>query len=213
MTANSDGTRAAFWRESCSCWGCGLLVRRNIIFILMSIEIMLNAAGLAFVVAGSRWGQPDGQVMFIFILAMAAAEVAVGLALVLRLYRHHHDAGCRRRQRHERLSMLDLLWLIPALPFVGSLVLRCAGPFPESGGVDCGRRDCGVSRWLSLLVADQLPERSARRPTLTRRSCGPGSTSAGFIREIAFYLDPLSLIMMLVVTFVASSSTSIRPSS
>lgn len=65
----------------------GVLVRRNIIFILLSIEIMLNAAGLAFVAAGSRWSQPDGQVMFIFILAMAAAEVSVGLALVLLL--HH----------------------------------------------------------------------------------------------------------------------------
>jgi len=64
----------------------GVLVRRNIIFILMSIEIMLNAAGLAFVVAGSMWGQADSQVMFIFILAVAAAEVSVGLALVLQLY-------------------------------------------------------------------------------------------------------------------------------
>jgi NADH-quinone oxidoreductase subunit K len=64
----------------------GVLVRRNIIFILMSIEVMLNAAGLAFVVAGSRWGQADGQVMFLFILAMAAAEVAVGLTLVIQLY-------------------------------------------------------------------------------------------------------------------------------
>lgn len=63
----------------------GLLVRRNVVFMLMSIEIMLNAAGLAFVVAGARWSQPDGQVMFVFILAMAAAEVAVGLALVLRM--------------------------------------------------------------------------------------------------------------------------------
>lgn len=66
----------------------GVIARRNIIFILLSIEIMLNAAGLAFIVAGSRWGQPDGQVMFIFILTMAAAEVSVGLALVLQLYHH-----------------------------------------------------------------------------------------------------------------------------
>lgn len=65
----------------------GVLARRNVIFILMSIEIMLNAAGLAFVVAGARWQQADGQVMFFFILAMAAAEVSVGLALVLRLHR------------------------------------------------------------------------------------------------------------------------------
>lgn len=63
----------------------GVLIRRNILFILMSVEVMLNAAGLAFVTAGARWGQADGQVMFIFILAMAASEVAVGLALVLQL--------------------------------------------------------------------------------------------------------------------------------
>jgi NADH-quinone oxidoreductase subunit K len=49
----------------------------------MCIEIMLNASGLAFVGAGSRWAQPDGQVMFLFILAMAAAEVSIGLAFVL----------------------------------------------------------------------------------------------------------------------------------
>ncbi len=63
----------------------GLLARRNVIFILLSIEIMLNAAGLAFVAAGSLWRQADGQVMFLFVLATAAAEVSVGLALVLRM--------------------------------------------------------------------------------------------------------------------------------
>jgi NADH-quinone oxidoreductase subunit K len=67
----------------------GVLVRRNLLFILMSIEVMLNAAGLAFVVAGERWAQPDGQVVFLFILAMAAAEVSVGLALVLELYHQY----------------------------------------------------------------------------------------------------------------------------
>ncbi len=70
----------------------GVLVRRNIIFILLSIEVMLNAAGLAFVVAGSRWGQPDGQVMFLFILTVAAAEVSVGLGLVLRMYHQFKTA-------------------------------------------------------------------------------------------------------------------------
>lgn len=61
----------------------GLLVRRNLIFMLMSLEIMFNAAGLAFVVAGARWGQADGQALFIFVLSVAAAEVSVGLALLL----------------------------------------------------------------------------------------------------------------------------------
>lgn len=64
----------------------GLLVRRNIIFVLMSVEIMLNASGLAFIAAGARWAQADGQIMFLMILTMAAAEVAVGLALVLQVY-------------------------------------------------------------------------------------------------------------------------------
>lgn len=68
-----------------------LLARRNLIFTLMSVEIMLNAAGLAFVVAGARWAQADGQVMFIFILAMAAAEVSVGLGLVLQIYRERQS--------------------------------------------------------------------------------------------------------------------------
>jgi NADH-quinone oxidoreductase subunit K len=67
----------------------GLLARRNLIFILLSVEVMLNAAGLAFVLAGARWAQADGQVMFIFILAMASAEVSIGLALVLQLYRQY----------------------------------------------------------------------------------------------------------------------------
>jgi NADH-quinone oxidoreductase subunit K len=67
----------------------GVLTRKNIIFILISIEVMLNAAGLAFVAAGAKWQQPDGQVMFLFILAMAAAEVSIGLALVLQAYHQH----------------------------------------------------------------------------------------------------------------------------
>jgi NADH-quinone oxidoreductase subunit K len=79
----------------------GLMIRRNLVFTLMSIEIMLNASGLAFIVAGARWAQPDGQVVFMFILAMAAAEVSVGLALVLMLQRKlkslDSDAASRMR--------------------------------------------------------------------------------------------------------------------
>ena len=67
----------------------GLLVRRNMIFMLMSIEIMFNSAGLTFIIAGNHWKQPDGQVMFIFILAVTAVEVAIGLALILQVYHHY----------------------------------------------------------------------------------------------------------------------------
>ncbi|QCT96903.1 NADH-quinone oxidoreductase subunit NuoK [Stutzerimonas degradans] len=65
----------------------GLMVRRNILFMLMSLEIMMNAAGLAFVAAGSRWAQADGQIMFILVITLAAAEAAIGLAILLQLYR------------------------------------------------------------------------------------------------------------------------------
>lgn len=79
----------------------GVLARRNFLFVLMSVEIMLNAAGLAFVVAGAHWGQADGQVMFIFILTMAAAEVSVGLALAFQFLRHFRslDLSTARRLR------------------------------------------------------------------------------------------------------------------
>jgi NADH-quinone oxidoreductase subunit K len=68
----------------------GVLVRRNVLFVLMALEVMLNAAGLAFIVAGAHWSQPDGQLMFILILTLAGAEVSVGLALILQLYRRFH---------------------------------------------------------------------------------------------------------------------------
>lgn len=69
----------------------GLIVRRNFLFILMCMEVMMNAAGLAFISAGSRWGQPDGQIMFILILSLAASEASIGLALVFQLYRRYHS--------------------------------------------------------------------------------------------------------------------------
>ncbi len=65
----------------------GVLLRRNLLFMLLSLEVMLNGAALAFIGASARWQQPDGQIFVMFIMAMAAAEVAVGLALFLQIYR------------------------------------------------------------------------------------------------------------------------------
>lgn len=61
----------------------GVVTRRNFLFVLICLEIMINAAGLVFIIAGSRWHQADGQIFYIFTITMAAAEVAVGLALAL----------------------------------------------------------------------------------------------------------------------------------
>lgn len=63
------------------------VARRNLIMVLLGLEIMLNAAAVAFVGASLRWHQMDGQAMVIFILAVAAAEVSVGLALVVSNHR------------------------------------------------------------------------------------------------------------------------------
>jgi NADH-quinone oxidoreductase subunit K len=64
------------------------LARRNLIMMLLGIEIMLNAGALAFVGAALRWGQMEGQAVVIFILAIAATEVAVGLAAIIGYYRY-----------------------------------------------------------------------------------------------------------------------------
>ena len=65
----------------------GVLTRRNAIAILLSIELILNAAGLNFVVLGQASGHPQGQAFALFVIALAACEAAVGLAIVLGLYR------------------------------------------------------------------------------------------------------------------------------
>ncbi|ACL29983.1 NADH-quinone oxidoreductase subunit NuoK [Buchnera aphidicola str. APS (Acyrthosiphon pisum)] len=64
-----------------------LIVRRNILFILISLEIMMNAVGLALIVVGSYWHQADGQIMYIFVITLAASEASIALALLLQLYR------------------------------------------------------------------------------------------------------------------------------
>ncbi len=66
------------------------LTRRNMIMILLGVEIMLNAAAIAFVGAALKWQQMEGQAAVIFILAVAATEVSVGLALIISIYRRTH---------------------------------------------------------------------------------------------------------------------------
>jgi len=66
----------------------GVFLRRNLITILLSIEVMLNAVNLTFVAAGKYWQTVDGQIIVFFVMTVAAAEAAVGLALVISLFRH-----------------------------------------------------------------------------------------------------------------------------
>ena len=66
----------------------GVFLRRNLITILLSIEIMLNAVNVTFVSVGRYQGTVDGQIITFFVMTVAAAEAAVGLALVIQLFRH-----------------------------------------------------------------------------------------------------------------------------
>lgn len=66
----------------------GVLIRRNIIVMLMSIELMLNAVNLAFIALGRRLGSIDGQVIVFFVITVAAAEAAVGLGIIISLFRN-----------------------------------------------------------------------------------------------------------------------------
>ncbi len=72
------------------------VARRNLIMILIGVEIMLNAAALVFVGASLRWEKLDGQVLVIFILTVAAAEVAVGLALIVSAHRRTGSVNADR---------------------------------------------------------------------------------------------------------------------
>ena len=70
----------------------GVIVRRNLLIIYMSLELMLNAANVALVAMSHFKGNLDGQVMVFFIITVAAAEVSVGLALIVALYRKRQTA-------------------------------------------------------------------------------------------------------------------------
>jgi NADH-quinone oxidoreductase subunit K len=69
----------------------GVFLRRNVITVLLSIEIMLNAVNLTFVAAGRQLAAVDGQIIVFFVMTVAAAEAAVGLALVIALFRHRES--------------------------------------------------------------------------------------------------------------------------
>jgi NADH-quinone oxidoreductase subunit K len=71
----------------------GVLLRRNVIIILMSIELILNAANINFVAFSRQWGNLGGQIFGVFNITIAAAEVAVGLAIVIALFRNRETVN------------------------------------------------------------------------------------------------------------------------
>jgi NADH-quinone oxidoreductase subunit K len=71
----------------------GALTRRNLIVVLMSIELMLNAVNVALVAFSRLWGNLDGQIFVLMVIVVAAAEVAVGLGIVISLFRNRESVN------------------------------------------------------------------------------------------------------------------------
>jgi NADH-quinone oxidoreductase subunit K len=76
----------------------GVLIRRNLIIVLMSIELMLNAVNLTFIAFSNFLGSMDGQVIVFFVMAVAAAEAVVGLAIILSVFRHRQSLDPQEMQ-------------------------------------------------------------------------------------------------------------------
>ena len=76
----------------------GVVVRRNIIVILMSVELMLNAVNLTFLAFARSFGSMDGQVIVFFVMTVAAAEAVVGLAIIIAVFRHRRSLDPQEMQ-------------------------------------------------------------------------------------------------------------------
>lgn len=76
----------------------GVLIRRNLLIVLMSIELMLNAVNLTFIAFSRFLGSMDGQVVVFFVMAVAAAEAVIGLAIIISVYRHRQTLDPQEMQ-------------------------------------------------------------------------------------------------------------------
>lgn len=85
-----------------ACGVCGFLIKRNIITIFMSIELMLNAVNLTFVAFAAHWQVLSGQIFVFFVMVVAAAEAAVGLAIIIAIFR------TRETLNVDRVNLLKL---------------------------------------------------------------------------------------------------------
>ena len=77
----------------------GVIIRRNLIVILMSVELMLNAVNLTFIALSRSFGSMEGQVIVFFVMTVAAAEAVVGLAIIISLFRHRQSLDPQEMQQ------------------------------------------------------------------------------------------------------------------
>ena len=178
--------------------------KRNIITIFMSIELMLNAVNLAFVAFARAHNQLDGLVFVFFVIVVAAAEAAVGLAIIIMLAQNRQSLNVERVESAQVLMLiLDHLWIILALPLAGAAINGLLGKrWPKSAVNSVA---VGSVSLAFLAVAELVREfcaafRRARFPTSATTS--PGSIAGPFRVDFSLQVDQLTVVMLLVVSFV-----------
>jgi NADH-quinone oxidoreductase subunit L len=181
-----------------ACGVLGFLIKRNIITIFMSIELMLNGVNLSFVAFAAHWHALAGQVFVFFVMVVAAAEAAVGLAIIIAVYRTRETLNIDQVNSAQTMTSSLNLWLIPSCRWRAPPSTAFSGRSlraPRSAWSDYFFSGAAFAWALSVVARFSA---DASLPGILAHWIRSGSFTADF----AFYLDQLSLVMLLVVTGV-----------
>ena len=182
----------------------GVLLRRNAIVMFMCVELMLNAANLAFVTFSRMHGHLDGQVVAFFTMVVAACEVVVGLAIIMTIFRARRSASVDAANLPEALMNMTLpVWLLIALPLLGAAVLLLGGRATNAWGHLLGCAAVIASFVVGLVLFVDLLDRGAEDRVMheTLFSWVP---VASLQVDFGLQLDQLSVCFVLLITGVGS---------
>ena len=193
----------------------GFLIKRNLITVFMSIELMLNAVNLSFVTFAYQWHAVKGQIFVFFVMMVAAAEAAVGLAIIIAVFRARATLGRRPHRPDETMneSATSLADSAVAVRWASCSTESSARRLPRRLVTAIGTARCRSASFALVLNARAPPA----SPRLQLPDCGPVTALAcryvetspvswiaiGALHvDFTFVLDQLSLVMLLVVTGV-----------
>ena len=183
----------------------GVLIRRSPLIVLLSLEIMLNGANLALIAFARQLGDGDGQIFALAVMAVAASEVVVGLGLIVAMARRR----ARPRRRHASRSCAGEMtvgaWICLLSPLAGALLITLLGTriSRRAAGLSSRRRSSFVAFGGALVAffASLGDDPEARQDvTVAWTWLAAGNVDVG----LSILVDPLSMMMMLVVTGVGS---------
>ena len=178
------------------------LNRKNVLILLMCIELMLLAVNMNFVAFSRFLGDTHGQVFVFFVLTVAAAEAAIGLALLVVLFRNRSTINVQDLDSLQGMSQMENQYLVIALaPLFGAIVAGLFGrQIGRAGAHWIAILSVAVSCILSLDVLRQFLNGDLQ---VFNAAVYTWMTSGGFVFEVGFLVDKLTVVMMSVVTFVS----------